>query len=169
MKIDIHYLFSAKYAKWIIIGLISVFSVLIIITYARLFFINIPPVAESKGLTLPQGNQNASNYLLNSALFGVYVSNDLNDDNIKKSRLNVTVVGILLGDKAELSQVIIRAANGEEKSYKIDDTIPGGALVKRIMEGGVLVERDGSLESLSLPKNELMFEPAAKPLSSTEE
>lgn len=64
----------------------------------------------------------------------------------------------------ENSQVIIRLANGEEKNYKVDDKIPGGALIKKIMSGGILVEHNGSLESVSLPKTELMFEPVAKPL-----
>ena len=48
--------------------------------------------------------------------------------------------------------------------YKIGDKIPGGAIIKRIMAGGVLAERNGALESLSLPKNDLTFEPVAKPL-----
>lgn len=33
------------------------------------------------------------------------------------------------------------------------------------MATGILVDRRGTLESLSLPKNELIFEPAAKPLT----
>ncbi|MDI1351663.1 MAG: type II secretion system protein N, partial [bacterium] len=85
-------------------------------------------------------------------------------EHVKKSRLNLTLVGILLGDKMEDSQVIIRSADGEEQTYRIEDKIPGGALIKRIMAGGVLVERNGALESLSLPKNDLTFDPVPKPL-----
>jgi general secretion pathway protein C len=166
MKFDIHYLFSAKYAKWIIISLISLFSLLIIFEYLTLFF----PLTQTAVLSDSNKNfptktkSDSSDYILNSSLFGVYVPNDLNEDNVKKSMLNVTLVGILLGDKTEDSQVIIRSAGGEENTYKIGDKIPGGAVIKRIMAGGVLVERNGALESLSLPKNDLTFEPVAKPL-----
>jgi general secretion pathway protein C len=97
-------------------------------------------------------------------LFGIYVPSDLNEGAVKKSMLNVTLVGILLADKDSESQVIIRSASGEEKTYKIGDKIPGDASVERIMAWGVLVEHNGTLESLSLPKNDLVFEPVPKPL-----
>ena len=97
-------------------------------------------------------------------LFGVYVSKDLNEKDIKKSVLNVTLVGVLLASKEKYSQVIIRSVQGQEKIYKLGDEIPGGAAIKRIMANSVWVERDGQLESLSLPKNNLTFEPVAKPL-----
>ena len=166
MKFDIHYLFSAKYAKWIIISLISLFSLLIIFEYMNFFFpLAHTPVLSDSNKNLPtKTKSDSADYILNSSLFGVYVPNDLNEDNVKKSMLNVTLVGILLGDKTEESQVIIRSAGGEENTYKIGDKIPGGAIIKRIMAGGVLAERNGALESLSLPKNDLTFEPVAKPL-----
>lgn len=166
MKYDFHYLLSARYAKWIIISLITLFSLLIILSYATLFFpdtaLQIPSSVEDKSLN--NRKKESLDFILSSPLFGVYVSNDLNEDNVKKSMLNVNLVGVLLADKNEESQVIIQTANGEEKTYKIGDKIPGGALIKRIMAGGILVEHNGTLESLSLPKNDLIFEPVAKPL-----
>lgn len=165
MKFDIHYLLSARYAKWIIISLISLFSLLIIFAYASLLFSPVtietaPDTDSSEQVT----KQDYFSDILNAPLFGVYVPNDLNEDNVKKSMLDVTLVGILFADKMEESQVIIRSASGDEKTYKVGDKIPGGAFIKRIMAGGVLVERNGTLESLSLPKNDLTFEPVAKPL-----
>jgi len=166
MKFDSHYLFSAKYARWIISSVIAVFSLLIIYEFSTLLFSfnKGTPKAQMDTNLVIANNENSLNYILNSSLFGVYVPNDLSDDNVKKSMLNVTVVGILLADKTEDSQVIIRSAGGDEKTYNVGDKIPGGVLIKRIMAGGVLVEHNGSLESLSLPKNDLTFEPIAKPL-----
>lgn len=166
MKFDIHYLFSAKYAKWIITGLISLFSLLIIYEYASLFFnaVGTDTVAVANPVAHNSSKQTMANDILSSSLFGVYVPTDLNEGNVKKSMLNVTLVGILMADKPEDSQVIIRSASGEEKTYSIGDKIPGGVLIKRIMPAGVLVEHNGNLESLSLPKNDLTFEPVAKPL-----
>lgn len=171
MKFDIHYLFSAKYAKWIIISLITLFSLLIIFEYVTLFFsLTAKPVLSSSNTNVEMGKkQDSSDYILDSSIFGVYVPDDLNEDNVKKSMLNLTLVGILLAHKPENSQVIIRNANGDEKTYKISDKIPGGAVIKRIIAGGILVDRNGTLESISLPKNDLIFEPVAKPLKEEEE
>jgi general secretion pathway protein C len=165
MKFDLHYLLSAKYAQWISLALIILFSALIIMTCFSLRFspIRAPIVSESNNTPVAV-QSNSADSILKSSLFGIYVSNDLNENSVKKSMLNVTLVGILFADKIENSQVIIRSANGEEKTYQIGDIIPGDAVIKRIMANGVLVERHGALESLSLPKNELTFEPVAEPL-----
>lgn len=165
MKLEIHYLYTAKYAKWIIISLIAFFSLLIIIEWSSLFFLpNSTIVSTNVGNELVTRNKQAMiDNILKSSLFGEYVPSDLNS--VKKSMLNVTLVGILLADKKDESQVIIGAANGDELSYKIGDKIPGGALIKKITEDGVLVERNGVLESLSLPKIDITFQPPAAPLS----
>lgn len=164
MKFDLHYLLSAKYAQWMSLALIVLFSALFLLECTALRFspVSLPAVQE-KNIPVTT-KQDSFESILNSSLFGVYVPNDLNENSVKKSMLNVTLVGILFADKMDDSQVIIRSAKGEEKTYRIGDTIPGDAVVKRIMASGVLVEHHGTLESLSLPKNELTFEPVAAPL-----
>ena len=166
MRFDLHYLLSAKYAQWIVIALISFLSLLIITEFASLRFSPLSTQEASEAAKPPSSvtKENTFKSILKSSLFGVYVSNDLNTSTVKKSLLNVTLVGILFADKLEDSQVIIRGSNGEERTYKVSDKIPGDAVIKRIMADGVLVEREGELESLSLPKNELTFEPVPKPL-----
>ncbi len=54
----------------------------------------------------------------------------------------------MLDEKEEASQIILRSASGDEKTYGVGDKIPGGAVIKRVTESGVLVEHDGSLERL---------------------
>ncbi|WP_278025362.1 type II secretion system protein N [Legionella yabuuchiae] len=100
----------------------------------------------------------------NVSLFGDYVPEHLEGSNIKQSRLNLTMVGVVYSEDEKYSQVIIRSANGQENVYRVGDHLPGGGIIKRITPHGVLVSRNGSLESLSLPKNELIFAPIAKPL-----
>jgi general secretion pathway protein C len=165
MKFDLHYLLSAKYAQWISVALVALFSALIIVEFTSLRFssVRVPVTSEPTNIAAA-AQQDSFESVLNASLFGIYVPTDLNENSVKKSMLNVTLVGILFADKMDDSQVIIRASNGEEKTYRVGDTIPGDAVVKRIMAGGVLVERHGALESLSLPKNELTFEPVAEPL-----
>ena len=163
MKLDLHYLFSAKYAQWIPLALISLFSLFIIIECAHLILSPLKIEAVSEHVPVIS-KQDMSSHILTSSLFGVYVPDNLSEANVKKSMLDVTLVGILLSDRPDDSQVIIRSSNGDEKTYKPGDPVPGEAVIKRITANGVLVERHGVLESLSLPKNELTFEPVPKPL-----
>lgn len=166
MKFDLHYLLSGKSAQWCGVALISLFSLLIILECLGLQFSPIhTPVVSTTDKNLLTANQPEDfKSIVHSSLFGVYVSNDLNETSVKKSMLNVTLVGILFAAPIDDSQVIIRASNGEEKTYNMGDTIPGEATIKRITPGGILVERHGALESLSLPKDELTFEPVPEPL-----
>ncbi len=109
-------------------------------------------------------NKHTANKGLNTPFFGNYVPDNLNDMSVKQSMLNFKVVGILLATRKEDSQVIIHIANGRSQTYRAGDTLPGEVVIKRITAKGVLVERKGELESLSLPENELIFEVPAKPL-----
>ena len=100
----------------------------------------------------------------NTPFFGDYVPNNLNDADVKQSMLDLTVVGIMFSNDEKNSHVIIRTAGNGEKSFAVGDSLPGGAIIKRITPDGVLIRRNGALESLSLPKSSLTFEPPAKPL-----
>lgn len=99
---------------------------------------------------------------LQTPLFGVYVPKNLNDGDVKRSMLNLKVVGVMFAARESDSQVIIRNENGHEQLFRVGDHLAGGVLIKRITLDGVLVVHNGELESLSLPKNELIFEPPSK-------
>ena len=98
------------------------------------------------------------------ALFGDYVPLNLSEADIKQSMLDVQVVGILFAAKENESQVILRVGGGKEEPYSVGDSLPGGAIIKRISSEGIVVLHNGALESLSFPKNELIFDKPAKPL-----
>lgn len=167
MKYDFHYMLSAKYAKGVVVGFIALCSIFIIMEYMSLFTnkTDLTSTLKKEALSLKPMEQNKPKEILNSALFGIYMSDDLNDDDVKKTMLDLELLGVLLDSDIERSQVIIRSANGDEKTYKMGDKLPGGAQIKKIMASGILVERNGNLERLSLPKKELTFDPIAKPLT----
>jgi general secretion pathway protein C len=96
------------------------------------------------------------------SLFGVYVPVNLSD--IKKSQLDLKVVGILYSPILEDSAVMIAATGTLEHSYKVGDTLPGGATIKKISASNVIILHNGALESLSLPKNPLHLEAPPKSL-----
>lgn len=133
--------------------------------YTMLHPISLVPGDHSMPIVNPiKSTQKILRVILQSALFGEYIPNNLNDQQVKQSSLNMEVIGVLFGKSPQESQVIIRSADGEENVYLVGDALPGGVKVKRITPEGVLFEHEGALESLSLPKNELIFHPQDKPL-----
>lgn len=166
MKFDFPYFLNGKNTQWMLVSIIVFFSLLI---FNNIFSIRLSPLSTMdktpiNDKTVQPFRKNSYTAILNSPLFGIYIPDNIADGGVKKSLLNVTVAGILLSNKTEHSQVIIRSANNEETVYQIGDTIPGDALVKRITANDVIVEHDGNIERLSLPKNGLNFEPAIEPL-----
>ncbi len=103
---------------------------------------------------------------LSALFFGDYVPKNLNEEGVKRSMLNLKVVGIMLSSHEEDSHVILQTASGHDQTFRVGDVVPGGAVIKRITVEGVLVDRNGELESLTLPKNDLLFDAPPKPLRS---
>ena len=101
---------------------------------------------------------------LNAPFFGQYTPVISHVGDVKTSRLTYKVVGIMLASREEDSEVMIDTLSGGHLVYHVGDVLPWGTVIKRITSEGIFVERNGELESLSLPKNELIFEPPAKPL-----
>lgn len=170
MKLDTPFFLTAKYARWIADACILLFILLIAFEMVSWWFSKDKSLMSSpmKPNLEPIIQKDPMIALANSTLFGVYVPEDVNEQNIKKSMLDVTLVGILLSNKKNNSQVIIRSSSGIEKNYKIGDSIPGEAIIKRITADGVLVEHEGHIESIRLPKHDLIFEPVQKPLKEEE-
>ncbi|WP_419420970.1 type II secretion system protein N [Legionella sp. D16C41] len=106
--------------------------------------------------------------LFTKPLFGDYIP-AISDADIKESTLDVEIVGIMFSSSnPKDSHVLARDAAGEERNFVVGDALPGGAVVKRINKNGIVVLYNGSLESLSLLKNDLLFDKPAKPLISEE-
>lgn len=101
---------------------------------------------------------------LQHPIFGDYVPKNLDAAGIRQSMLNLTVVGVIFAAVEHDSQVLLQKPNGEELFFHVGEDVPGGGVIKRITAEGVLVLRDGVLERLSLPKEELNFEASAMPL-----
>jgi len=109
-------------------------------------------------------NKPASTIGLNAPFFGKYTPIMINVADVKKSMLTYKLVGIMLAAHDEDSEVIIDTLSGGHQVFRVGDGLPWGTVIKRITSEGIFVERNGELESLSFPKNELIFEAPAKPL-----
>ncbi|KTD18582.1 general secretion pathway protein C [Legionella lansingensis] len=166
MMKNIKFFLEAQDSKLIAAVLIFLVACFLFLWEMVSFFRSQEIVTVTTKITSVRGRESlqSNSPLFTRPLFGAYVPTNLADAEIKQSMLDVEVVGILFSNKEENSQVIIRAGGGQEKIYMIGDTLPGGAVIKRISENGVVVLHNGVLESLSLPKNELLFDAPAKPL-----
>lgn len=114
---------------------------------------------------IPQGLPSDLQQTLAMPLFGVYQAPQSSSSPLRQSLLSVQVIGIMFDAKdASQSHALIRLDSGEVHSYQVGDTIPGGAIIKRIQADRVVIEFHGELEGLFLMKQSLHFEPPAKPL-----
>jgi general secretion pathway protein C len=162
MKFDSSYFLSSRYAKIIIFSLVTIFALLILLEITSLFTFKRTFQVPLTLVTPPELATPVNKYELGFTLFGKYVPTDLSE--IKESKLNIEIVGILFAKDPKHSQVLIKTADGEEEAFMVGNNLPGNTVIKSIMANGILVEHNGTLESLSFPKNELSFEPAPKPL-----
>jgi general secretion pathway protein C len=73
-----------------------------------------------------------------------------------ETRLNLTLRGVLALNSQQEALAIIAQGAGEEESYKVGDSLPGGAVLYEIQTDRVILERAGRFETLTLPKEKMV-------------
>lgn len=164
-----HYDINAIVSKPLVPKVLCLILILLIfwqITGGIISFFSISqPQAPTHQATPPTvSKSDLSQWTLNASLFGEYMPENIDGSIIKKSMLNLKVVGIFYTDNEAESSVLIHSAGDIEKIYHVGDVLPGGAILKRITSTGILLSHHGEIERLSLPKNELLFASPPKPL-----
>lgn len=97
-------------------------------------------------------------------LFGMYTPDGIEGIGIEQSKLNAFILGILYSSNEQSSQVLLEVPGHENKVFSVGDTIPGGAVIKRITPEDIILMRGGVMERLSLPKKALDFAPLPQPM-----
>lgn len=90
-------------------------------------------------------------------LFGIA---DGNAAALPKTRLSLSLEGVLLSQDPGHSTAIIAVGGGAGKVYKIGDKLPGGAVLSAVSKASVVLENMGRMESLPLVRSELRPENA---------
>lgn len=103
--------------------------------------------------------------LLKVPLFGDYIPEDLAGVDVKDSTLHVKLIGVILSPNEKESEAIFQLQDDKQKIFHLGDTIPGGAVIKRINQDEIYMMRNGSIEYLSLPEKGLSFDAPAPPLN----
>lgn len=76
-------------------------------------------------------------------------------DSLPETQLNLTLSGVVAAGSVTGGGAIIAAPGGVEAFYTINAQLPGGATLKEVYPDRVVLERNGRLETLRLPKDGL--------------
>ncbi|HEX9138570.1 MAG TPA: type II secretion system protein N [Steroidobacteraceae bacterium] len=123
------------------------------------------PAARS-GIAVPgslrrPGAQPVSSFdlpgIVNAHLFGRPA--DTNPDNAPQTAMSLVLSGVLAVSNPEQGMAIIGPSAAAAKLYMAGSALPGGARLHAIYNDRVLLERDGALEALYLPKQSSSGEP----------
>lgn len=89
-------------------------------------------------------------------LFGVFNSTiKQQHSNIKSTRLNLTLIGIL--NQKNQSLAIIKQGGGQDKIYKINDFIDSSTMIKEVHAKYIILARNGGFEKLTMKRNKIDF------------
>lgn len=69
-----------------------------------------------------------------------------------ETRLNLTLRGVL-ATGSPVARAIISAGGSEERSYRVGDSLPGGATLDQVLADRIILQRAGRFEALYLPKD----------------
>ena len=99
-------------------------------------------------------NQQAFRQLTSANLFGIAgQTKTTKTTKAPETRLNLVLKGVLATvPMTSASAIIARGKNGKEEIYGIGDKLPGGVTIKEIHPEHILLERNGQLETLRMPK-----------------
>jgi general secretion pathway protein C len=70
------------------------------------------------------------------------------------SRLDLKLRGVIAAAEPKWSRAFIAGGDGEDRAYPLGAQLPGGAVVQAIHPDRVVLSRNGSLETLRLPRDE---------------
>ncbi len=73
-----------------------------------------------------------------------------------RTDLPLVLTGVIADRNPRAGMAILGPSAGAAKVYEVGDRIPGGARLRAVLPRKVLLERDGRLESLALPKQEAL-------------
>lgn len=118
------------------------------------------PVAAAPSAATPTQavRQVSSEQIAAAHLFGVSAAatagaaTGAGAENAPETTLNLQLVGVAAGRDGATSQAIISSgSHGEETTYAVGATLPGGAIIREILPDRVIIAHSGRLEALRLP------------------
>ncbi|MBD3670600.1 MAG: type II secretion system protein GspC [Gammaproteobacteria bacterium] len=146
-----------KLAQWTGMALMIVIAFSAASTTWNLVSVFQPPVytpspvaGSTPSIISPQTPKQSS--LSQLHLFGSAQSASQGPIDAPETRLNLVLNGVIASDSKLIARAFIGTAGGNEKSYRLDEAVPGGAVLKEIYDDRVILQRNGRFETLRMPK-----------------
>ena len=110
-------------------------------------------VPSSANMAAGRGSPLLGQPLATHAMFGRPVGEAPVAEVVRRSapetRLNLSLEGVMVAQRAEDSGAIVAGSNGVTEHYRVGDTLPGNAILAEVEADRVLIRRNGQYESLS--------------------
>jgi type II secretory pathway component PulC len=91
--------------------------------------------------------------LTEAHLFGASASSaDAADRNARVTNLSLTLLGTLVGQRAEGMAIVKLEGGAASQLYRVGATLPGGAVLRGIFADHILLDRDGTIERLNFAR-----------------
>lgn len=85
-------------------------------------------------------------------IFGLYQPKNINPKQLPESTLSLQLEGVFATVPEKLSQAVLSVPGGKQKIYYEGDELPENAKLYRILDNSVIIQYDGQLQRLLLPK-----------------
>jgi general secretion pathway protein C len=99
--------------------------------------------------------------ITNAHLFGAAPAPKSDDANAPQTSMPLVLTGIIAGNDPKNGLAILGANAQSAKVYAVGDSVPGGATLHSVYVDRVVIERNGQLESLTLPRQNSAAAPPA--------
>jgi len=60
----------------------------------------------------------------------------------------------MAGDTEQRDSALVEGPDGETEVYRVSESLPGNAVLRKVHQRRIVIERGGALETLSFPENE---------------
>jgi len=90
--------------------------------------------------------------ITNAHLFGAAPTLKQDGANAPQTSMPLVLTGIIAGNDPQNGLAILGQSAQSTKVYAVGDNVPGGAKLHSVYSDRVVIDRDGRLESLSLPR-----------------
>lgn len=147
----------------------AILAILLGLQLARLIWLFVPgedleaPLPEATPPTARAGTDGGAASVDINALVDLHLFGEASEEpeqvvdtpvNVPKTNLSLTLRGIVAesSEEEDAGLALIADGRGENKLYRIGDTVPGNAKLHAVEEDRVLLNRSGRIEALSLPK-----------------
>lgn len=75
-------------------------------------------------------------------------------EDLPETNLQLVLRGVMDGGREQRDSALVEDPDGETKVYRVSESLPGEAVLRKVHQRRVVIERGGSMETLSFPENE---------------